>query len=48
MVAFFKAWKPRLCANRIHLARKIVYLESPDLHAVIFDHQHDVPAARSA
>jgi hypothetical protein len=38
----------RLFADQVHLAHQLTYLESPDLHAILFHHQHDAPAARSA
>jgi len=38
----------RLFANQVHLSHQLAYLESPDLHAVLFHHQHDAPATRSA
>jgi hypothetical protein len=38
----------RLFADQVYLAHQLTYLESPDLHAVLFHHQHDAPAARSA
>jgi hypothetical protein len=38
----------RLFADQVHLAHQLAYLESPDLHAVLFHHQHDASTARSA
>jgi len=37
----------RLFADQVYLSHQLAYLESPDLHAVLFHHQHDAPAARS-
>jgi hypothetical protein len=38
----------RLLAEQAHLAHQLTYLESPDLHAALFLHQHNAPAARTA
>ena len=40
-----RAW---LLADQVHLAHQLTYLEPPNLQAVLFHHQYDAPAARSA